>query len=53
MRIEGGAGILVDLGDDGCSVYLTIKGETARSLTPGEARAMAALLVHYADEAER
>ena len=58
IRRDNGPGITVDL-IEGHDIYLTFEAETHavtdeyRLLVPGEARALAAMLVHFADEAER
>ena len=58
IRGDNGPGITVDL-IEGQDIYLTFERqvdtdtEEYRSLTPDEARALAAMLVHFADEAER
>lgn len=55
---DNGPGVTVDLVDGG-DIYLTFERETEtdtdeyRSLTPDEARALAAMLVHFASEARR
>lgn len=58
IRGDNGPGITVDL-IEGRDIYLDFEPETAddtqvhRTLIPDEARALAAILVHFADEAER
>lgn len=61
LENHGAYGSVVGLrveGNDEHGVYLTVDPEDecpaeTRTLTPGEARALAAVLVHYAAEAER
>lgn len=58
IRGDNGPGIAIENGGDG-DVVLDFEPEAAgetsayRSLTPAEARALAAMLLHFADEVER